>query len=66
MSIIQSALAGAERVFEIMDEKKEFEGLSCNKKLTNVKGKISFENVNFGYDDKLVLKNFNLSVKWHL
>lgn len=63
MSIIQSALAGAERVFEIMDEKKEFEGLSCNKKLTNVKGKISFENVNFGYDDKLVLKNFNLSVK---
>lgn len=63
MSIIQSALAGAERVFEIMDEKKEFEGLSCDKKLTNVKGKISFENVNFGYDDKLVLKNFNLSVK---
>ena len=63
MSIIQSALAGAERVFEIMDEKKEFEGLSCNKKLTNVKGKISFENVNFGYDDKLVLKDFNLSVK---
>ena len=63
MSIIQSALAGAERVFEIMDEKKEFEGLSCNEKLTNVKGKISFESVNFGYDDKLVLKNFNLSVK---
>lgn len=63
MSIIQSALAGAERVFEIMDEKKEFEGLSCNEKLTNVKGKISFESVNFGYDDKLVLKNFSLSVK---
>lgn len=63
MSIIQSALAGAERVFEIMDEKEEFEGIASDKKLSNVKGKITFKNVNFGYDDKLILKDFNLDVK---
>ena len=55
---IQTAIAGAERVFAVMDE--PLEDKSGDKTMDNLKGVIKFENVNFSYtDDKQVLYDFN-------
>ena len=59
---IQTAIAGAERVFAVMDE--PLEDKSGDKTMDNLKGVIKFENVNFSYtDDKQVLYDFSLEVK---
>lgn len=61
-NILQSALAGAERVFEVMDEVPETEDSPDAVTLKNVRGKVVFTNVTFGYQDDLpVLKNVNLT-----
>ena len=59
---IQAAIAGAERVFKIIDEPEEFPDNKTKKSLENVKGEVELKNVSFGYDDELVLKNINLHV----
>ena len=59
---IQTAIAGAERVFAVMDE--PLEDKSGDKTMDDLKGVIKFENVNFSYtEDKQVLYDFNLEVK---
>lgn len=59
---IQTAIAGAERVFAVMDE--PLEDKSGNESMDNLKGVITFRNVNFSYTkDKQVLYDFNLEVK---
>lgn len=60
---IQSALAGAERVFEIMDEPEE-EDDSDAKDIETVKGDISFEQVTFSYEKgKEILKSADITAK---
>ena len=60
-NVIQSGLAGAERMFNIMDEDEEYPDNVNKDKLTQVRGHVEFRNVSFGYDEnKLVIKNFNL------
>lgn len=58
---IQTAVAGAERIFAVMDEKSENkEGKSSMEKS---KGVITFKNVNFSYEDGMqVLFDFNLEI----
>ncbi len=59
---IQSAMAGAERVFQLMDEESENKCGSGN--LDNAEGVITFKNVDFSYHEgKQVLYDFNLQVK---
>lgn len=54
---IQSAVAGAERVFETMDHVPEVQDAIGAKKLTDIKGHVTFNQVDFGYDPKVrVLK----------
>lgn len=58
---IQSALAGAERVFEILDEVPELVDAPEALPLAQIKGKVTFEEVTFGYEpDVPVLKRINL------
>jgi len=58
---LQTAVAGAERVFELIDQPDEDN--SGNLPIKNIKGRISFKNVNFSYTpDKQVLFDFNLDV----
>ena len=60
-NVIQSGLAGAERMFNIMDEEEEYPDNIDKSLLTQVRGHVEFRNVSFGYDEnKLVIKNFNL------
>ena len=59
---IQTAMASAERVFDIMDERPEDK--SGSNVIGNSDGIISFEHVNFSYvEGKKVLSDFNLEVK---
>lgn len=63
-AMIQTAIAGAERVFEVMDAETENDEGSEKFNADNVKGDISFKNINFSYvPEKQVLYNFNLDVK---
>ena len=60
---IQSSLAAAERVFEIIDSPSEVDEGKTILDSENVKGYIEFKDVNFGYtENKQVIKNFNLQV----
>lgn len=62
MSTIFSALAGAERVFSIMDTEPEFYGSDIENDNTEIiKGDVVVENVTFGYvPEKTILKNISL------
>ena len=63
-SSILTALAGAERIFEIMDSADEIdEGKNCIA-VSDIKGNIEFENIDFAYKKgERVLRGLNLSVK---
>ncbi|MHC1719801.1 MAG: ABC transporter ATP-binding protein [Clostridiaceae bacterium] len=61
---LQSAAAGAERVFEIIDEKEEEKDAAAAKELKYAKGNVVFENVYFGYrPDVPVIKNVSFEVE---
>lgn len=61
MSTIFSALAGAERVFAVMDREPECADVSDPHSADNIKGEVVLENVTFGYDPhKIILKNISL------
>lgn len=60
VSNVFSALAGAERVFAVMDSEAEGD-LEGKKPLKDVKGDVVMDNVTFGYnEDKVILKNISL------
>ncbi|MDR0905001.1 MAG: ABC transporter ATP-binding protein/permease [Oscillospiraceae bacterium] len=59
----QSAVAGAERVFEIIDERPEPEDVPDAVPIERIRGDIALRNVTFGYDEENpVLKNVSLTV----
>ena len=63
MNVIFSALAGAERVFEVLDEKSE-ESSPDEVSPEEIKGHIVLDNVSFGYTpDTTVLHNISLYAK---
>ena len=60
---IQSALAGAERVFEVIDEDKEQDKESA-KNIDNIEGHVELKNVTFSYEKgKEILKNVSIEAK---
>jgi ATP-binding cassette subfamily B multidrug efflux pump len=60
---LQSAIAGAERVFELLDEEEEItDNVSSTFPISN--GRVTFKNVKFGYTpERTLIKNLNLEVK---
>jgi ATP-binding cassette subfamily B multidrug efflux pump len=61
---IQAALAGAERVFEVIDTEPEVDAAADKPLARPVRGEVRLENVSFGYSpDKLIIKNMNLEAK---
>ncbi|MDP4146420.1 MAG: ABC transporter ATP-binding protein [Bacillota bacterium] len=57
---LQSAVAGAERVFDIIDEKEEPEDSKAAVELKQPKGHVVFNKVSFGYRSGVpILKNIN-------
>jgi ATP-binding cassette subfamily B multidrug efflux pump len=63
-NILQQTAASAERVFEFLAEEEEVEEASSPVKLTNVKGRVDFKRVHFGYNpDKIIINDFSASIK---
>lgn len=62
VSSVFSALAGAERVFAIMDEEPEtdLKGKTCAK---DIVGEVTFKDVTFGYGSDAIIKNINLTAE---
>jgi ATP-binding cassette subfamily B protein len=61
---IQAALAGAERVFEIMDTNTEVDLASDSPLPAPVRGNVHFADVSFGYSpDTLIIKNMSLQAR---
>ena len=61
LNMLQSAVASAERVFELLDEEEEVPDLQNSKQLENIKGEVAFEHVRFGYrDDTVLMKDINI------
>lgn len=61
VNTIFSALAGAERVFTVMDADVEQADDEDAVEMKDVKGEVIMEHVNFGYDEnKVILKDINL------
>lgn len=58
---IQAAIAGAERIFQIIDEEPEQENVTDSIALQHIKGDLRMEDVYFGYrPEKLILKGVSL------
>ncbi|MGB9627468.1 MAG: lipid A export permease/ATP-binding protein MsbA [Thermodesulfobacteriota bacterium] len=60
---IQEGLAAATRVFELLDISPDIKDEDGAVPLPPVSKGIEFRNVNFKYDDEMVLKDINLTVK---
>ncbi|WP_156142317.1 ABC transporter ATP-binding protein [Rossellomorea aquimaris] len=57
-------MASSERIFEFLDEQPIVNEKTNAVNLTDIKGRIQFENVEFSYDDKRkALQNINLEMK---
>ena len=64
INTVFSALAGAERVFAVMDAQPELADRENAVSAENMKGFVKLENVTFGYNpDKVILKNISLYAK---
>lgn len=63
-NIIQSTIASAERVFELLDEEEEVPETNNPQILQHPEGKVVFEHVDFGYkQDQLLIEDMNIEVK---
>lgn len=61
---LQTAIAAAGRVFDVLDAENEPEDKPDSIKVENCKGNVKIENVNFSYvKDKPLITNFSLDVK---
>ncbi|NLK22124.1 MAG: ABC transporter ATP-binding protein [Epulopiscium sp.] len=63
-NVLITNMAGAERIFEIMDIEPDIKDKEGAKILPKVKGRVSFRDVSFAYDDKnLVLNDVTFHVE---
>jgi ATP-binding cassette subfamily B protein len=63
-NVLQSAVASAERVFELLDEPEEIADPATPAVLPAVEGRVAFEDVAFRYDpDKPLIEDMNLVVE---
>lgn len=63
-NMLQAMIAACERVFEFLEETEEVPDTENAQSVENIQGKVSFENVKFGYsDDKIIIKDFSAKVE---
>ncbi|OGQ48811.1 MAG: lipid A export permease/ATP-binding protein MsbA [Deltaproteobacteria bacterium RIFCSPLOWO2_02_56_12] len=60
---IQQGLAGAERIFEVLDEESEIKDRADAQPISGFSRMIEFHDLSFGYGDELVLNNINLKIR---
>lgn len=63
-NMLQSMAAATERVFEFLEEDEEEQFAKDAVHPEQIEGRVSFENVQFGYnEDKIIIHNFNSEVE---
>ena len=63
-NMLQSMAAATERVFKFLEEEEEEQYVEHAVAPESIEGRVSFENVQFGYDeDKIIIHNFNSEVE---
>ena len=63
-NVIQSAIASAERVFELLDEKEQVPEIAQSTIITNPQGAVEFRHVKFGYsEDKILMEDMDIHVR---
>ncbi|WP_047982357.1 ABC transporter ATP-binding protein [Ornithinibacillus contaminans] len=62
-NLLLSAVAGAERVFQVLDEDREERDEENAIEIPSTKGHYKFENVSFGYEDETILDNISFEAK---
>ncbi|SDM91363.1 ATP-binding cassette, subfamily B [Paenibacillus sp. yr247] len=63
-NVIQSTIAAAERIFELLDEPEEVLEQTDAKSVTNVRGHVQFKQVAFSYkDDTTLIEDMNINVE---
>jgi subfamily B ATP-binding cassette protein MsbA len=60
---VHQGIAGAERVFEVLDQEPDVREKPGASELAPFADAVEFCDVSFGYSEKLVLKNINLKIK---
>lgn len=60
-NIVQSTVAAAERVFELLDEEEEIKEVTTHR-LTQAEGAVAFEHVDFGYGTDLLIEDMKIDV----
>jgi subfamily B ATP-binding cassette protein MsbA len=62
-TMIQQGIAGAERIFEVLDEESEIKDRADAQPISGFSRMIEFHDVSFGYGHELVLNNINLKIR---
>ncbi len=63
-NVIQSTVASAERVFEVLDETEEIPDRADAAEIKYPKGEVRFEHVRFGYkEDTILMEDLSIDVK---
>ncbi len=62
-AILQSTIASAERVFEVLNEPEEIPELEDAKVIAFPKGRVRFEHVKFGYDETPLMEDMDIDVQ---
>lgn len=63
ITLMQSAMAGCERVFELLDEEDKIDDIGTTKLPAKIKGDLSFKNVHFSYKkDQEILKKISFDI----
>jgi ATP-binding cassette, subfamily B, multidrug efflux pump len=61
-NVLQSTVAAAERVFEVLDEPEQIPDAEPAQRLANPQGEVRFEHVQFGYkDDELLMHDVSIA-----
>jgi ATP-binding cassette, subfamily B, multidrug efflux pump len=63
-NVIQSSMASAERIFELLDEQEEVPESEDAKVIEHPDGAVEFEHVRFGYsEDNILMEDMNIDVR---
>jgi len=63
-NVIQSAMASAERIFELLDEQEEIPEAVDAKVIEHPEGEVQFQHVRFGYnEDTVLMEDMNIDVQ---
>ena len=63
-NVIQSTMASAERIFELLDEQEEIPEATSAQVIADPQGSVRFEHVRFGYkEDAILMEDMNIDVQ---